>query len=120
MGWAAGLSLPSLRPSSSDVGEGSGFQGPGADVGCSFLASIPLVPGPSGADSGDLPLPATKEGSSQTATLPSLPPEPVRASADCFSYIRRSLVSPTSLTQWLVSLPTPDAAPPASTIRPSG
>ena len=31
-----------------------------------------------------------KEGSSQTATFPSLPPEPVRASADCISYIRRS------------------------------
>ena len=30
------------------------------------------------------------------------------------------LVRPASLTQWLVSLPTADAAPPASTIRPSG
>ena len=88
MRWAAGLCLPSLQPSSSGVGEGSGFQGPGADVGSSFLASAPLVPGPSGAASGDPPLPATKEGSSQTATLSSLPPEPVRASADCLSYIR--------------------------------
>ena len=87
MGWAAGLRLPSLQPSSSGVGEGSGFQGPGADVGGSFLASAPLVPVPSGAASGDPPLPATKEGSSQTATLP---PEPVRTSADCLSYIRRS------------------------------
>ena len=90
VGWAAGLRLPSLQPSSSGLGEGSGFQGPGADVGGSFLASAPLVPGPSGAASGDPPLPSTKEGSSQTATFPSLPPEPVRASADCISYIRRS------------------------------
>ena len=87
---AAGLRLPSLQPSSSGVVEGSGFQGPGADVGGSFLASAPLVLGPSGAASGDPPLPATKEGSSQTATLSSLPPEPVCASADCLSYIRQS------------------------------
>ena len=88
VGRAAGLRLPSFRPSSSGVGEGSGFQGPGANVGGSFLASAPLVPGPSGAASRDPPLPATKEGSSQTATLPSLAPEPVRSSADCLSYIR--------------------------------
>ena len=37
VGQAAGLRLPSLQPSSSGVGEGSGFQGPGADVGSSFL-----------------------------------------------------------------------------------
>ena len=90
VGRAAGLRLPSLQPSSSGVGEGSGFQEPGADVGSSFLASAPLVPGPSRTASGDHPLPATKEGSSQTATLSSIPPEPVRASADCLSYIRRS------------------------------
>ena len=90
VGRAAGLRLPSLQSSSSGVGEGSGFQGSGADVGSSFLASAPLVPGPSGAASGGPPLLATKEGSSQTATLSSLPPEPVRASADCLSYIRRS------------------------------
>ena len=39
---------------------------------------------------GDSLLPATKEGSSQTAAFPPLPPEPVRASADCLSYLRRS------------------------------
>ena len=89
VGRAAGLRLPSLQPSSSGVGEGSGFQGPGADIGSSFLTPGPLVPGPSRAASGDPPLPATKKGSSQTATLSSLP-EPVRASADCLSYIRRS------------------------------
>ena len=32
-----------------------------------------------------------KEGSSQTTPLPSLPPEPVRASVDCLSYLRRSV-----------------------------
>ena len=66
------------------------FQGPGADVGGSVLASTPVVPGPSRVAPGDPPLPATKEGSSQTAPLPSLPPEPVRASVDCVSYLRRS------------------------------
>ena len=81
LGRSAGVCLPSLQPSSSSVGEGSGFQRPEADVGGPLLASAPLVPGPSGAAPGDPPLPATKEGSSQTAPLPSLPPEPVRASA---------------------------------------
>ena len=90
LGRSAGVCLPSLQPPSSGVGKGSGFQRPGADVGSSLLASAPLVPGPSGAAPGDPPLPATKEGSFQTAPLPSLPPEPVRASADCISYLRRS------------------------------
>ena len=87
VGRTAGLCFPSIQPSSLGVGEGSGFQRPGADAGSSFLASAPLVPLPSGASSGDPPLPATKEGSSQTATLSSLPPEPVCASADCLSYL---------------------------------
>ena len=86
MGWPPVLCLPSLRPSSSGVGEGSCVQEAGADVGGYVLASAPLVPGPSGAASGDPPLPATKVGS-QTATFP---PEPVRASVDCLSYLRRS------------------------------
>ena len=94
LGRTTGLCLPSLQPSSSGVGEGSGFQRPGADVGGSLLASAPLVPGPSGAASRDPPLPATKEGSSQTTTLSSLPPEPVCASADCISYLRRSARQP--------------------------
>ena len=55
-----------------------------------ILASAPLVPGPSGAAAGDSLLPATKEGFSQTAPFPPLPPEPVRASADCLSYFQRS------------------------------
>ena len=93
VGRPAGLRLPSLRPSSSGVGEGSGFPGSGADVGGSILdstESTPLVPRPSGAASRDPPLPATKEGSSQTTPFLPLPPEPVRDSADCISYIRRS------------------------------
>ena len=64
MGRPPSLRLPSLRPSSSGIGESSGVQEAGADVGGSVLASAPLVPGPSGAASGDPPLPATKEGSS--------------------------------------------------------
>ena len=90
MGRPPGLRLPSLRPSPSGVGEGLCVQEAGADVGGSVLASAPLVPGPSGAASGDPPLPATKEGSSRTTSFPTFPPEPVRASADCFSYLRRS------------------------------
>ena len=90
VGWPPGLRLPTLRPPSSGVGESLGFQGVGADTGGSLLASAPLVPGPSGAAAGDPPLPATKEGFSQTATFPPLPPEPVHASADCLSYLRRS------------------------------
>ena len=90
VGWPPGLRLPTLRPPSSGVGGGLGLPGVGADAGGSVLASAPLVPGPSGAAAGDSLLPATKEGSSQTATFPPLPPEPVCASADCLSYIRRS------------------------------
>ena len=67
LGRSAGVCLPTVQPSSSGVGEGASFQGP-----------------------GDPPLPATKEGSAQTAPLPSLPLEPVRASVDCISYLRRS------------------------------
>ena len=81
MGWFPGLRLSTLRPPSSCLGEGLGLSGVGADAGGSVLASAPLIPGPSGAAAGDSLLPATKEGSSQTATFPPLPPEPVRASA---------------------------------------
>ena len=49
-----------------------------------------LVPRPSGASAGDSLLPAEKEGSSQTAPFPPLPPEPPCASADCVSYLQRS------------------------------
>ena len=98
VGQAAGLCLPSLQPSSSGVGEGSGFQRPGADVGSSFLASAPLVPGPSGAASGDPPFPATKEWSSQTATLSSLPPEPVRLQLTAYHISGDQCVRPASLT----------------------
>ena len=90
LGRSAGVRLPAVQPSSEGVGESSGFQGLGADVGGTLLASAPLVPGPSRAAPGDPPFPATKEGSSQTAPLPSLPPEPVCASVDCVSYLRRS------------------------------
>ena len=46
-----------------------------------------MVPGASG---GDSLLPATTEGSSQTAPLPSLSPEPPSTSADCLAYLQRS------------------------------
>ena len=50
----------------------------------------PLVSGPSGASGGCSGVPPTAEGSAQTAPLPSLSPEPPRASADCISYLERS------------------------------
>ena len=90
LGRSAGVCLPAVQPSSSGVGEGACFQRPGADVGGSVLASAPVVPGPYRIAPGDPPLPATKEGSAQTAPLPLLPPEPVRASVNCISYLRRS------------------------------
>ena len=63
VGWPSGLRLPTLRPPSSCLGEGSGLSGVGPNAGGSVLASAPLVPGPSGAAAGDSLLPATKEGS---------------------------------------------------------
>ena len=86
VGRPSGLCLSTFRPPSACFGEDSAFLGVGADACGSVLASTPLVPGPS----GDSLLPATKEGSSQTASFPPLPPEPVRASADCVSYLQRS------------------------------
>ena len=79
-----------VRTPSSGVGEGSGVQESGADVGGSVLASTPVVPGPSGASAGGSSFPAKKEGSSQTAPFPSIPPLTVHATVDCLSYIRRS------------------------------
>ena len=90
VGRPPGLRLPTLWPLSSGVDKGSGIPGVGADAGGSVLVSAPLVHGPSQAAAGDSLLLAMKEGSSQTATFPSLPPEPVRASAACLSYLRRS------------------------------
>ena len=117
MGRPPSLRLPSLRPSSSGVGEGSGVQEAGADVGGSVLASAPLVPGPSGAASGDPPLPATKKDLLRQPhfhqNLSVLQLTAFRISGD-------PRVRPASLTQWLVSIPTADAAPPTSTIKPSG
>ena len=89
-GRPSGLCLPSLRLDSSGSGQGPAIPGSGAYAGGSFLDSVPLVPGPSRASGGDSLLPATKEGSTQTATLPSLPPEPPRASADCVTSVERS------------------------------
>ena len=90
MGWPSGLCLPSVRPSGSCAVEGQAIQGSGAHVSGSVLASAPLVSGPSGAFGGCSSVPSTAEGSTQTAALPSLSPEPPRASADCLSYIERS------------------------------
>ena len=77
-------SRSTVRPHCTGSGEGSAITGVGADSGGSILASAPLVSGPS---AGDSLLPATKEGSSQTAPFP---PKPPRASADCLSYLQRS------------------------------
>ena len=87
MGWSAGLCLPSLRPSLARHREGPAVSGVGAHISGSVLASTPLVSGPSGSCPS---VPSKSEGSTQTASLPSFPPEPPRASPDCVSYIERS------------------------------
>ena len=56
----------------------------------SFVASTPLVSLPSGASGRDSGLRSTAEGSTQTTTLPLLPPETPRASPGCVSFIKRS------------------------------
>ena len=75
VGWSSGLCLPSLRPSPASHREGPTISGVGAHGGCSFLASAPLVSGPSGASGGCPSVPSMSEGSTQTASLPSFPPE---------------------------------------------
>ena len=82
--------FPPFGLSFSGSGEGPAVQRVGADINGSFLASASLVPGPSGASAGDSLLPATTEGSSHTAPLPSLSSEPLPASADCLAYLQRS------------------------------
>ena len=64
--------------------------GSGAHSCGSVLASAPLVSRPSGASGGCPSVPSTAEGSTQTAAFPPLPPEPLRASYDCVSYLERS------------------------------
>ena len=86
-GRPSGLCLPSFRFPFSGCGEGPAVQRVGADVNSSILATASLVPGPFGASGEDSLLPATTEGSSQIAPLPSLSSEPPRASADCLAYL---------------------------------
>ena len=90
MGWYSGLCLPSLRPSASCAVEGPAVQGSGAHACGSVLAPTPLVSRLSGASGGYPSVPPIAEGSTQTAALPSLSPEPPRALADCVSYVGRS------------------------------
>ena len=90
LGWPSGLLFSSFRPPFSSPGESPTVQGVGVDVDRPVLATTSVVPGPSRASGGDSLLPATKEGSSQPAPLPSLSPEPPRASADCLAYLQRS------------------------------
>ena len=87
LGRSTGVCLSPVRTPSSGVGEGSGFQESGANVGGSVLASAPVVPRPS---AGSSSFPTKKEGSSQTTPFPSIPPPTVHATVDCVSYIRRS------------------------------
>ena len=91
LGWPSGLCLSSLRPPFSSPGEGPTVQRVGVDADRPVLAATSLVPGPSRASGEDSLLPATTEGSSQTAPLTSLLPEPPRASADCLAYLQRSV-----------------------------
>ena len=83
--------LLSFRSPLLGPGESPVVLGLGAEAGGSVLATTSLGPGPSGAFGGGSLLPATKEGSSQTAPLPSFSPEPPRASADCLAYLQRSV-----------------------------
>ena len=67
------------------------FGNPGVWSSCGFdLALAPLFSRPSGASGGCPSVPSSAEGSAQTAPLPSLSPEPPRASSDCISYLERS------------------------------
>ena len=91
LGWPSGLCLSSLRPPFSSPGEGPTVQRVGVDADRPVLAATSLVPGPSRASGEDSLLPATTEGSSQTAPLTSLLPEPLRVSADCLTYLQRSV-----------------------------
>ena len=90
LGRSAGVCLPSFRLTASCAVEGPAIQGSGAPSSGSVLSSTPLVSRPSGASSGCPSVPFTAEGSTQTASLPSFPPEPPRASSDCVSYIEQS------------------------------
>ena len=90
VGRSAGVCLPSFRPTASCAVEGQAVQGSGAHSCGSVLASAPLVSQPSGASGGCPSVPSMAEGSTQTASLTSLPPEPPHASCDCVSYIKQS------------------------------
>ena len=87
VGWSSGLRLSSLRHSPACHREGPAVMGAGAHASGSLLASAPVVLGSSGASGGCSGVPSTSEGSTQTAPLPSLSPEPPRALPDCVSYI---------------------------------
>ena len=90
MGRPPGLCLPTLRLDPSGSGQGPAITGSGAYSGSSLLGSTSLVSRPAGAYGGGSVLPSKKEGSTQTAVFPPLPPEPPRASADCVSFVERS------------------------------
>ena len=87
LGWLTGICLSPLQIDSSCSLKGSAIEEVGANTCDSILAATPLVSRPPG---GDSLLPAMKEGSTQTATLLSLPSEPPRAAADCVSYLKQS------------------------------
>ena len=93
VGWSAVVCLPSFRPAASCAVEGSAIQESGAHPCGSVLTSTPLVSGPSGASGGCPSVLSSAEGSTQTAPLPSLSPEPPRALSDCISYLKRSACS---------------------------
>ena len=111
LGWPSDLCLSSLRPPFSGPGEGPTVQRVGVNVDRPVLATSSLVPGPSRASGGDSLLPATTEGSSQTAPLHhyhlNLPV--LQLTAWRISSNPRAI--PDSLRRWLVSLPSADDAP---------
>ena len=108
VGRPPGLCLPSLRLDPSGTSQGPTIPGSGAYSGGSLLGSTLLVPGPAGASGGDSLLPSKKEGSTQTAAFPPLPPEPPPPVLQLTAYRLSSdpHVISDSLRQMLVSLPT--------------
>ena len=90
VGLPPSICVPSVRFPSAGPHQSSPISEPGVDVSSSLLATEAVVPGSLGAPSGSAGPSAYAEGSTQTTPLPSLPPEPPRASLDWLSYCERS------------------------------
>ena len=85
-----GLCLSSIWFHSAGVVQGPPLQGSGGDFSGSVLAAQTVVSRSAGVASRSSLPPSYAEGSSQTAPLSSLSPEPPRASANWVSYLERA------------------------------